>query len=108
MELLKGKGLKSFMKSYRGIMLSDMDGKCFGSFIRAGVFIAVAALGGVSHNGAGLNAAPTDLCSLQVTQVFPVAKMEKLTGGIVFVDLVSAFANVSRRIVIPDMLESEE
>lgn len=66
------------------------------------------ALGGTSQDGAGLNSASTDLCHIQVTQVFSVAKVFGVSCGVVFVDLVSAFASVSRRLAIPDMPESEE
>ena len=108
MELYKGKGPTSVIESYRDITLADMNGKCFGSFVRCCIFVAVQAFYGKSQNGGGLNSASTDLCLLQVTQVFVAARVLKKAAGVLFVDLVTAFASVSRCIAIPGLPESEE
>ena len=108
MELYKGKGPTSAIESYRDITLKDMNGKNFGSFVRCCIYIAVQAFSGKSQNGGGLNSASTDLCLLQVSQVFAVARALKKAAGVLFVDLVSAFASVSRCSAIPGLPESEE
>ena len=108
MELSKGHGERTHIKPYRDITLSDLSSKDFGSFIPAAVLVAVSNLAGEGQYGAGLNGGTTDLCHLHVTQAFCTARAQKRSCGIVFIDIVGAFASVARRIVVPDLPQSEE
>ena len=73
MELFKGKGSRALAKNYREITVADLNGKDFGSFLRAAIMTAVVNLSGRSQHGAGLNGAATDACHLQVTQCVPLS-----------------------------------
>ena len=55
-----------------------------------------------------LNAATTDICHLQVAQVFCLSKLRRLSCGILVADITSVFASIARRIAILDLPESEE
>ena len=108
LELYKGKGLRTVMSSYRDISLADLNGKDFGSFLRCGLMVAVAALAGSCQHGSGLNGASTDICHIAVPQCIVLAKIRKCSAATLFVDIVSAFASIARRIAMPNMPESEE
>ena len=77
-ELWKMKGDQSVITSYRDITLADLDGKVFGSFVRAAIFSAVSMLAGKAQLGAGFNGGATDICHLGVTQAFACARVKAL------------------------------
>ena len=108
MELFKNRGHPSCIKSYRDITLQDLSPKDFGSFVRAAIMVAATNLSGSGQYGAGMHGCTTDLCHMHITQTFALARARKKSGGVVFIDLVNAFASVARRIVVPDLPQSEE
>lgn len=107
-ELMKASGSRSEIGSYREITLADLSGKHFGGFVRASLMVAVVALSGSNQFGAGLNGGTTDLAHLPISQTLSYARTVRKAGGVLFVDVIGAFASVSRRISVPQLPESEE
>jgi len=107
-ELFKGKGSMSLITNFRDITLADLNGKHFGSFIRSCLYVAVQSLVGPSQHGSGCNGGTTDICHLGVSQLFSLARAKKSSAGVLFIDQVSAFARIGRRLALPDMPQSEE
>ena len=103
----KMKGSKALIDSYRDITLADLDGKDFGAFVRAAIIGAVALLGGDCQMGGGMNGGTTDMCHMAVTEALVLGRTLGMTVAILFVDVVSAFASVARRLSIPVMPDSE-
>lgn len=108
MELFKGRGSRADIDAFRDITLADLNGKDLGSFIRAALKVAISSLVGEAQQGSGFNGASTDVCRLAVTECIALSHVWTCSSGILFVDLVSAFAKVARRIAIPDLPQSEE
>ena len=106
--LYKGKGLRSLISSYRDVTLADFNGESFGAFVRVAIIAATRTLAGDAQHGSGMNGGTTDICHLAVTECFALARTRKTAVGALFIDLVSAFATITRRIAIPDLPESEE
>ena len=57
--------------------------------------------------GGGMNGGTTDLCSLAVTEALMLGRVQQLAVGVLFVDVVSAFPTVARRLSMPCMPDSE-
>lgn len=97
-ELWKRIGDQYIIANFRDSTLSDGDGKDLQSFIRMSTFVAVTLIAGDCQMGAGLNGGATDACRLGVAQCFSLARTKGVSMGIVFIDIVCAFASISRRL----------
>ena len=104
----KGRGSRSLIAHFRDISLADLNGKRFGTFIRTCIYVSVQALVGKTQHGSGCNGGATDICHLGVSQAYSLARTRKQSAGVLFIDLVSAFANIGRRLALPDMPTSED
>lgn len=107
-ELWKKIGTKAGIVNYRDITLVEHEGKPFVQFLREAVKFAVLALAPPGQCGSGMHAGSTDLCHMFVAQAFCMARARKLSCGMLYVDLVNAFSQVIRRIVLQDLPESQE
>jgi len=97
-ELFK-KGESSCITNYRDIMLADDSGKAVAKLIRHN-FMGVA-LGFISNTqfGSGFNGGETAFGHLHVRLFLDSRKALGISGAVVFLDVVSAFAMLLRKIV---------
>ena len=72
------------------------------------VKFAVLALAPPGQCGSGMHVGSTDLCHMFVAQAFCMARARKVSCGMLYIDLVNAFSQVIRRIVLQDLPESQE
>ena len=72
------------------------------------LIVATQTLVGDTQHGSGMKGGSTDVCHLAVTEVFEVARIWKMAADTLFLDMVSAFASITRRLAIPDLPTSEE
>ena len=100
-ELFKNKGCSSEIKDYRDITLADIDGKDFSKQIRSCVLHAVKGVASETQFGGGMNDGDTGKAHLYLRIIGDIAKAMNLSAGFLFVDVVSAFATLCRRIVFP-------
>lgn len=98
---------RSYITSYRDITLFDLDGGDLQPFIRSAIHLAVCMFGDKAQYGAGLNGGATDTCLPSVTQVYALARVLRCFATLIFVDIVSAFGSILRRLSIPDMPEPQ-
>ena len=108
MELWKKSGSRSIISNYRDITLSDCEAKLFLGFLRLSLRGAAQALAGSGQCGSGFGAGSTDTCHLLITQAMGLARVRKESCSILFVDVISAFASVLRRIILPGLPQTEE
>ena len=99
MALFKGKGSQSTISSYRDIFLGDYDGKGFTKIIRKTLLPMASSIVGYTQFGSGFNGGETAIAHLVLRLHFDVCKMYQTPGSSLFLDVVSAFASLLRRIV---------
>ena len=100
MELWKGRGSTCDISSYRDIMLQDHPAKIHGAVLRPALrAIAETATRGTQW-GSGLHAGSTEVAHLAMRAMMDVAKLQRVSGAVLFLDVVSAFASFRRRIVL--------
>ena len=102
-ELWKKVGAKVDVKNYRDITLVEHEARPLSQFIRSVMKYAVGSFTPAGQCGSGLSSGSTDTCHLFVTQSFCLARTLRLSCGMLYVDLVSAFALVLRRIIHPQL-----
>ncbi len=106
-ELFKNRGSSSSPDNYRDVMLGAVPGKCFTSHIRSFLVPVAKVLCGDSQFGSGLNGGETAFPHLYVSIFFDHCKHYKLSCANIFMDIVTAFAVLLRRILF-DEFDSDE
>ena len=98
-ELFKNKGSPSLCAHYRDIMLADDSGKAIGKLIRKRLLPFAANLAKSTQFGGGLNGGETAFAHLYIRLVIDWAVNSSVSCSVLFLDVVTAFATMLRRIV---------
>ena len=106
-ELFQNKGSSSCLDNYRDIMLGSIPGKCFSSHIRRSLVPMAKVLCGGSQFGSGFNGGETAFAHLYVRLFFDYCKFYKTSCALIFMDIVTAFAVLLRRIIFDDFDNDE-
>ena len=107
-EIYKGKGLQKLASNYRDVTIASEFAKSFGSLLRPRMLPIVEKIAGTSQFGSGLNTGATDVAHVLVRAYTDVAQLLKLSLGLLFVDLSTAFASVVRALALPtDVTDSD-
>ncbi len=106
-ELFKNKGSSFCPGGYRDIMLGSVVGKCFTSHVRSLIVPVARVLCGGSQFGSGLNGGETAFAHLYVRLFFDYCKHYHLSCANIFMDIVTAFAVLLRRILF-DEFDNDE
>ena len=101
-ELFKNKGTPSSPENYRDVMLGSVPGKCFPSHIRSHLVPVAKVLCGGSQFGSGPNGGETAFAHLYVRLFFDYCEHYKLSCANIFMDIVTAFAVLLRRILFDE------
>jgi hypothetical protein len=101
-ELFKNKGSSSQVDCYRDIMLGDVPGKCLTRHIRSLLVPLARAMCGRSQFGSGLNGGETAFAHLYVRFIQDYCSRYNQSVAFVFMDIVTAFAVLLRRILFDD------
>ncbi len=88
-------------------MLGAVPGKCFTSHIRSIIVPVARVLCGGSQFGSGLNGGETAFAHLYVRLFLDYCKHYKLSCANIFMDIVTAFAVLLRRIIFDDFDNDE-
>jgi len=97
-ELLK-KGSSSLVSNYRDVLLADDNGKAAAKLIRGRLFDIALEFSDPTQYGCGLNGGKTAFGHLHVRMFLDSRKALGLSGSVLFVDVVAAFASLLRRII---------
>ncbi len=106
-ELFKNKGSSFLPGGYRDIMLGAVPGKCFTSHVRALIVPIAKVLCGGSQFGSRLNGGETAFAHLYVRLFFDYCRHHNLSCANIFMDIVTAFAVLLRRIIF-DEFDNDE
>ena len=100
-EIYKGKGPLADMASYRDVLLGDMAGKVYCRHLRslAKPFLENIALG--TQYGSGIRGSGTDFAHLHMRAIMDYAGTIGASVAFIFIDVVTAFAAICRRVVLP-------
>ncbi len=98
-ELYKGKGAVSTCLSYRDVNLADNSAKVFGKRIRSSLLEPLQACTFETQFGSGLHGGETAIAHLYLRAVLDYGHVAKKAVAILFLDIVTAFASMVRRIV---------
>ena len=98
-EAYKKQGSSSLAKSYRDIMLSDDSGKSITKHIRNSLLPMSSSFVASSQYGCGWNGGETSLGHLHVRLFIYSCIHYGVSGAVLFVDVVAAFACMLRKIV---------
>ena len=98
-ELFKGKGCSSMCSNYRDIMLADVSGKNFSKLLRHNLVPAARRYVVLTQYGAGMNAGDTSKAHVYLKSMIDISSLWQNSLAILFLDIVSAFASLLRRIV---------
>ena len=100
MELWKGKGSASDLSSYRDILVQDHPAKIHGAILRPVLRSISECATRNTQWGSGLHSGSTEVAHLTIRAMMDVARLQRSSSAIVFLDVVSAFASFRRRIVL--------
>ena len=106
-EIFKGKGSSSTCSSYRDINLADHTATIFGKTIRTSLMPALSDVTCATQFGSGLHGGETAIAHLCLRSFFEIGRLMKKTVATLFLDIVTAFASMVRRIVF-DVDEGDE
>lgn len=98
MELFK-KGTSSSVNNYRDVLLEDDGGKSAAKLIRNRISDVAVEFAGPTQYGCGLNGGETAFGHPHVRMFLDSRKALNLSGSVLFVDVVAAFASLLRRFV---------
>ena len=101
-ELFKNKGSSQSRKNYRDIMLGNISGKDITKHVRNRIYPFVRLVCGLSQFGSGLNGGETAFAHLYIRLVFEYCKHNRISASFVFLDIVTAFAVLLRRIIFSE------
>ena len=105
--LFKGKGDPAIPNAYREVILADDCGKALASVIRTRVFPLLSKVASPTQYGSGLSGGETTFAHLACQLFVDTVKGKHISGSLLFVDIVAAFASCLRKIVYMDP-ENEE
>ena len=106
-ELFKNKGSSSSISNYRDIMLGNIPGNCFSSHVRKLLSPVAKVLCGSSQFGSWMKGGETAFAHLYVRLFHDVCKSQKVSSALIFMDIVTAFAVLLRRILFDDFDNDE-
>ena len=105
--LFKGKGSPALVENHRDIMLGNDSGKSFTGHVRRCIMPIVKHMAIGTQFGSGMNGGETAFAHLLIRSAIDVAKFTNSAVSVLFVDMVSAFATMLRRLVF-DTTQGDE
>ena len=104
----KGKQDPMQMSSFREVTCGDSLGKPFYKHLRGSVMGVLRQVAPIGQAGAGMNGGSTEMARLRITAARDIAESRRLSLGVLFLDLKSAFASITRQICLPLPESSDE
>ena len=98
---IQRQGLPAEVGNHREIFIYSDDAKQFGSHVRANLLEPLQSLVGSEQYGARFNGSSCDMAHFHVSEPLAYAFHKNKAVGIVFLDLVAAFASLRRRLAVP-------
>ncbi len=99
-ELFKNKGSSADCECYRDILLGNISGKSVTKIIRKRVMPHARKICHHTQYGSGFNGGETAFAHLYIRMVFDMCKHNHLSAAFIFMDIVTAFAVLIRRIIL--------
>ena len=106
-ELFKNKGSSADCECYRDILLGNISGKPVTKIIRKRVMPHARKICHHTQYGSGFNGGETAFAHLYIRMVFDMCKHNHLSAAFIFMDIVTAFAVLIRRIIFDDVDNDE-
>ena len=99
-ELYKGNGDHCRCASFHDISLGNYNSKLVCRWVRTRLKPALIAMTAVTQFGAGLHGGDTNVTHLQLRTAFEIADAINKFVGILFLDIITAFATLARHLVL--------
>ena len=106
--LYKGKGSFQEITNYRDVTLANNDSKSFGKLLRQHARSRLKDKAMPGMYGSGLNKGSTEIAHLHIIALLEHAKVKNITAAVLFVDIQTAFATMSREIALEDIEDDQQ